>query len=272
MKPTNLLIVQPPSRAGRVLKILASIRPNTKWDVDAALSPLAKERYVSNLKRIDTKVKSGCYDKVIIATDPDAEGERVARDIYNLTGLDASHFNRIHMMMITKTHLDEIIDCKEPEDSVLPYMTMAMACYYLNKLKRHELAFVGVNHLNDDTVKIVLLTITEDKAYRADIYEGSLFEELSNKTSYESQSIAELMEILPYDVTSISYKVITTEDFEENLNEVRKGTTKTIDALQCFSRGICIHKDKEKTAESVKLAVRELNGMIYMLQRDLVSL
>lgn len=286
MTAKKMFVIQSPSKVIKIKEILAEIKPDTEWSVIAVLSPVTREKYEKNLLALKKEFETGNYDQIIIATDPDSEGERVARDIYNFTGFDASCFKRIHMIMITKNHLNEIID-NEPEHSIVPFLTMQKAYAFLEDFKQEEyaylegskqedLGFSGITYLDDNTVKITLLTVTQDKQsnkkYKAEVVEGGLYENLANKVYYESDSIDELKTMLPNDVLSVSYEVTTLDDFNAVLEEVSENNlTPTIKAVQYFLR--CIHgihklKNKEKVIETVKSMASYRNGMIGMLQKE----
>lgn len=271
MTTKNLFIIQSPMRVKRITEILTEIRPNIEWDVMAVLNPLAREKYKEKLEAVKQKIKSNNYERIIVATDPDAEGERVARDIYNFTGLDASKFNRIQMLEITTKYLDEIVD-KEPQESGLPYMTLGQAYKHLvNESKENEQAncsFLGINYLKENTVKFVVLKVTTNKdgkvIYVADTYEGSLHEDVSKKDTYEATSIEQLVSILPEDVLAISYGSTGSKEFTvDNSNQ-------TLATLKCYLPRVYDFKNKVRTELNTKEVIEQLNGMIYMLQKEAV--
>jgi DNA topoisomerase-1 len=127
-----LVIVESPSKAKTIKKYLGAgyevkasvghIRdlPKSKIGFDDDLNPTYevskdKDKVIAELKREAKKVKNN----VILATDPDREGEAIAWHINSVLGLGDNHSNRIFFTEITKDAVQNAITHPRPIDMAL---------------------------------------------------------------------------------------------------------------------------------------------------------
>ena len=138
-KKKTLVVVESPSKAktinkylGTDYKVLASVGhiidlPKSKFGVNIEdgfkpqyIKIRGKEKVIKELKDNGNKAS-----QVLIATDPDREGEAIAYHIYSIMDHDKTDVKRVEFNEITKTAVDNAIHTPRPIDMAKVYSQQA---------------------------------------------------------------------------------------------------------------------------------------------------
>lgn len=135
----TLVVVESPSKAktinkylGSQYKVIASVGhiidlPKSKFGVNIEdgfkpqyIKIRGKEKIIKELKNSSSKAS-----QVLIATDPDREGEAIAYHIYSIMDHDKTDVKRVEFNEITKTAVEKAINSPRPIDMAKVYSQQA---------------------------------------------------------------------------------------------------------------------------------------------------